>query len=222
MTIAFETNGKGYLGWLIDFPGSYIRGKTLEDARAKIDNELIEYFNWLEIVKPNNITIENELIFNSKLMIEDADSDIIFENEKIQYNSLKEFENDLDSILISAKKTDQIYRKSNPKDIIDYTMVRKTFYGSVYKSINEQFNHIVNVQNYYLGQILEEININNDIVNTRKLMINVIKEKYLKEGNLLYKNENEEWTIKKIIRRTIWHDRIHAKAIARIAKILSK
>jgi len=218
MDLVFETNGKGYLGWLINFPGSYIRGKTIEDARSKIDNEITEYCNWLDLIKPECITIESELIYNSELMIEDADSDIIFDTEKLMYNSLQEFERDLENILISARKTEEIFNKSNPKDIIDYSMVRKTFYGNVYTSINEQFRHIVNVQNYYLGQISEGININNDITNTRKLMTNIIKDKYNKEGNILYKLENEEWTIKKVIRRTIWHDRIHAKAIKRIGE----
>jgi hypothetical protein len=32
----------------------------------------------------------------------------------------------------------------------------------------------------------------------------------------IYDVDNELWTLKKIVRRFIWHDRIHAKAIARI------
>jgi len=40
MNILYETNSLGYLGWIIDLPGAYIRGKTLADARLKISQEI--------------------------------------------------------------------------------------------------------------------------------------------------------------------------------------
>jgi hypothetical protein len=34
----------------------------------------------------------------------------------------------------------------------------------------------------------------------------------------VYNVDNEAWTLKKILRRFIWHDRIHGKAIHRILR----
>lgn len=40
-----------------------------------------------------------------------------------------------------------------------------------------------------------------------------------KEGNArVYNIDNEEWTIKKVLRRFIWHDRIHAKSMVKILR----
>ncbi len=49
MKIVYETNGKGVLGWLVDLPGAYIRGRTIDEARSKIEQEITDYENWLGI-----------------------------------------------------------------------------------------------------------------------------------------------------------------------------
>jgi predicted RNase H-like HicB family nuclease len=33
MRILYETNGLGFLGWIVDLPGAYIRGRTIGEAR---------------------------------------------------------------------------------------------------------------------------------------------------------------------------------------------
>ena len=35
MKVVYETNGKGFLGWIENLPGAYVRGKTIEEARNK-------------------------------------------------------------------------------------------------------------------------------------------------------------------------------------------
>ena len=39
MHIIYETNGLGFLGWIKDLPGAYIRGKTLEEAKGKVNKD---------------------------------------------------------------------------------------------------------------------------------------------------------------------------------------
>lgn len=54
-------------------------------------------------------------------------------------------------------------------------------------------------------------------LDTRERGLALLKEIFLRENNfLLFERDNELWTIKKILRRFIWHDRIHAKAMTRI------
>lgn len=216
MTVLYETNGKGFLGWITDYPGAYIRGKTLEEARSKIDNEIKEYGEWINEVIRNG-EIGHEKILQSSLMIEDADSDAIFDNEKEEYETKERFEKECEWALISARKVEEIYMSCMDKDSIDKTMIRKTFYGDVYCTIGTQYKHIVDVQQYYLDQIGCKANIEMNIVDGRGNTLNEIKYKYIKEGNALYKYPQEEWTIRKVIRRLIWHDRIHAKAIKRMS-----
>jgi predicted RNase H-like HicB family nuclease len=215
MRIIYETNGKGFLGWLVDLPGAYIRGSTIEEARSKIDREIMAYESWLGI-KEESAEEYTESIQECKLHVEDADTDILFDTELIDFEGLKDFEHWCTLISASGTKADTIYKSCQYKDYVDPHMVRKTFYGNVYSTINGQFAHIIQVQNYYLAQIGTGIEIGNDLVSSRRDFVEKLKEKYLKEGNRLYQNEEEDWTTKKIVRRIIWHDRIHAKAIERI------
>ena len=82
MHIIYETNGLGFLGWITDLPGAYIRGKTLEEARGKVNKEIALCTEWLNFEKAIDMQI-NEEIKKSDLHIEDADSDIIFDSELI-------------------------------------------------------------------------------------------------------------------------------------------
>ena len=220
MHIIYETNGLGFLGWITDLPGAYIRGKTLEEARGKVNKEIALCTEWLNFEKAIDMQI-NEEIKNSDLHIEDADSDIIFDSELIDFDKKEEFLFWCNKILLSGTKTEEIYKRMKNKSLIDITMKRKTFYGDVYCTINDQYRHIVNVQNYYLNQIGTEMNIADELRLNRMEFIEKLKEKYLKEGNKLYRNESEDWTVKKVIRRTIWHDRIHIRAIERMENRLS-
>lgn len=215
MKVVYETNGKGYLGWIEDLPGAYVRGKTIEEARNKYENEIEEYEKWLDI-QVADVGKTDEVIVQSDLMIEDADSNIILEVEKREYENKNDFYHECGLAFLSAKKVDIIYNKCKFKNVVDTSKVRKTFYGNVYSTVFEQYKHICNVQQYYLGQVGLEADIDLDIIKGRKNTIDELIKKYNEEGNRVFENEEEDWSIRKVMRRLIWHDRIHAKAIERM------
>jgi predicted RNase H-like HicB family nuclease len=216
MEIVFETNGKGFLGWIVELPGSYVRGKTMDEAMGKIDDEITEYQKWLNMPLKKQIITKQKTV-ESKLSIEDADSDIIFEYDIANYENIEEFNNDCNKILISANKVEGIYKECKYKNIVDKTKVRKTFYGDVHSTINKQYEHIINVvHEHYLYNIGINIRIEGDIIENRIKTIEILENKYEEEGNKYYKQPEENWTLRKVMRRIIWHDRIHGKAMERM------
>jgi len=221
MEIVYETNGKGVLGWIVELPGAYVRGKTVEEARNKTENEIIEYKKWLDLPY-NDEYFTKETIVHSELTIEDADSDILLDYDISDYGSLEELKKDLELALVSAGKVNAIYKTCKYKNVIDKTKIRKTFYGDVYSTIEDQYKHIVNVQRFYLNNIEADAEIGTDIIKGREKVIEIIYEKYMESGNKIYKMPEENWTIRKVIRRLIWHDRIHSKAIERMEKRISE
>jgi len=80
------------------------------------------------------------------------------------------------------------------------------------------YTHANNVVSYYIREI--GININNlpDISENR---INALKSveamPVLLENQIFDGSCDEQWTLRKVLRRFIWHDRIHAKAMYRMA-----
>jgi len=49
VSVSLETNGKGYIGYIVELPGAFIRGKTEEEAISKVDREVQSYLKWLGI-----------------------------------------------------------------------------------------------------------------------------------------------------------------------------
>lgn len=224
MTIVYETNGQGFLGWIVEFQGAYIRGKTIEEARGKVPSELESYGKWLDLSIADS-TIEKETIVQCKLHVEDADSDILLDYDTKDYINTDEFEHDCELVQLSAQKVNTLYCKCKNTDIIDPEKVRTTFYGEVYSTIRGQYEHIVHTQQYYLGCIGTRTDIESDIIEGRMRTIEMIRNKYKKDGNGIYKYykyEEELWTIRKVMRRLIWHDRIHGRAIERMETKLEK
>lgn len=215
MNIVYETNGLGFLGWITDLPGAYLRGATIEEARAKIGRETADYSAWLGIPAdtPDGLS---ESVRKSGLHVEDADSDIIFESEKTDFPDMEEFEYWRALVLVSGARAEEAYADCGHRDVPDPRLRRATFYGDAYPTVRTQFAHIVNVQNYYLAQIGVLMKTGDSLEDSRPEFAEQLRAKYLAEGNRLYSSDAEEWTIRKIIRRIIWHDRIHTRAMRRI------
>lgn len=215
MNIEYETNGLGFLGWITDLPGAYLRGATIGEARAKIGRETADYAEWLgiRVSPPAGLT---ESVHKSGLHVEDADSDIIFESEKTGFANMEEFDRWCALVRVSGARAEEVYEDCGHRDVPDPRLQRATFYGEAYPTVRTQFAHIVDVQNYYLAQIGTGIRLGGGLKDSRPEFAEQLRAKYLSEGNRLYSSDAEEWTIKKIIRRIIWHDRIHARAMQRI------
>ncbi len=43
VSIAFETNGRGYIGLIVELPGAFIRDRSEKEAIAKVNGEVNLY-----------------------------------------------------------------------------------------------------------------------------------------------------------------------------------
>ena len=96
--------------------------------------------------------------------------------------------------------------------------VRKTFYGQVPRTASEMYEHTKNVNDYYFGEIGVGADHEGTIVECRRRGFALLESRpdFLK--NTVYPGSyGEEWSLRKVLRRFIWHDRIHAKAMYRMA-----
>ena len=82
VSIAFETNGKGYIGFIGELPGAFIRGKTEEEALSKIDREVKSYLRWLSVSQNWRYDVVVVQRHRSSLMVEDADTEILLKVDK--------------------------------------------------------------------------------------------------------------------------------------------
>ena len=218
MTIncVWEHNGRDTLLYAVDFVGAYTRGKTLEAAVRKMQAEICSYLKWCgkKAVTSMDIAIIGEKV--SELAICDADSDVLFESEKApltaeEYKKLKAL------ALKSAQDFLALY-DSVPDKNATAAPERKTFYGQVPRTANEMYEHTKNVNTYYFAEIAVDADHDGNIYECRKRGFEALESSPDFLQNTVRKGSyGEDWSLRKVLRRFIWHDRIHARAMYRMA-----
>ena len=218
MTIncVWEHNGNDTLLYAIDYIGAYTRGESLEIAKAKMPSEIVSYLKWLgeDVTDTIEIIITQEK--DSDLAIKDADSDVLFESEKAPL-SIDEYEKLKALALKSAKGFLSLY-ESIPDKSATTIAERKTFYGNVPRSAEEMYKHTKNVNEYYFAEIDVDADNSGNIYECRKRGFEILETKpdYL-NNSVIEGSYGEDWSLRKVLRRFIWHDRIHARAMYRMA-----
>lgn len=232
----WEHNGNDSLVYAQDYIGAFTRGATKEEALAKMDREIRSYLKWRDGSAPSNdFTIEPVIVQekDSDVKIADADSVVLFETEKPpltlnEYQILKEL------ALKSARDFQRLFDAIPDKN---HTVLstRKTFYGQVPVTAQEMYDHTSGVNSYYFSEIgLRTDKPVADANNARQWAGNIVEwrvraferlesaqtgpglQYYL--ANALHNgSDGEEWTLRKVCRRFVWHDRIHARAMYRMA-----
>ena len=212
----WEHNGDDTLLYAVDYIGAYTRGESLEIAKAKMPGEIVSYLKWLGDDTSDNIEVVITQEKDSELAIKDADSDVLFESEKAPLTA-DEYEKLKALALKSAKDFLALY-DSIPDKSATAIAERKTFYGQVPRTADEIYVHTKNVNEYYFAEI--EVDADNDgtIYECRKRGFEELEAKSnFLQNTVIEGSYGEDWSLRKVLRRFIWHDRIHARAMYRMA-----
>ena len=218
MTIncVWEHNGRDTLLYAVDFVGAYTRGETLEAAVRKMQAEICSYLKWCgkKAVTSMDIVIIEEKV--SELAICDADSDVLFESEKAPLTAEEYIK--LKALALKSAKDFLALFESIPDKNAAAAPERKSFYGPVPRTANEMYEHTKNVNTYYFAEIAVKADHDGNIYECRKRGFEALEsnpdflQNAVTEGSY-----GEDWSLRKVLRRFIWHDRIHAKAMYRMA-----
>ena len=210
----WEHNRGDTLLYAVDLPGAFTRGESLSVAITKMPAEIKSYLAWKGDPVPDLIEIVIAEEKESELDIRDADSDAIFDSEKApltreEYEVLKAL------ALRSAKDFLALYESIPDKDA-GLSPIRKTFYGQVPHTAREMYGHTKSVNAYYFGEIGIEADNEGDILACRRRGFEALEAHpdflHMPAAEGSY---GEYWSVRKMLRRFIWHDRIHARAMWR-------
>lgn len=214
---AWEHNGDSTLLYAIEQVGAYARGRSLTEALDKLPDEIGRYCRWLGQPAPASIepAVCQEKV--SSLTVSDADSDIILDCERLplcedEYRALKRL------VLRSAADFGALYQ-SIPDKTHSSLPARETFYGPVPRTAAEMYEHTKNVNAYYFGELGLEADNGGTILECRQRGFDMLEQT---AGFLTAPprvgSYDEIWSLHKVLRRFIWHDRIHARAMYRLAR----
>ncbi len=211
----WEHNGKDTLLYANNFPGAFTRGASKEEAILKMPEEIRRFRLWEGETPFDDYEIEIVQEKKSDLQIKDADSDVLFSTEDSpltapEYECLKLL------AMKSASDFHTLYSSFPDKHKSAFTC-RKTFYGFVPRTAEEMYQHTKNVNEYYFSEIGVRSDNEGTIFSCRARGFEALEanEDYLSLETVTG-SYGEQWSVRKVVRRFIWHDRIHAKAMYRM------
>lgn len=216
LACVWEHNGDDTLLYARDYPGAFARGHDLNSAISGIPAEIRSYTSWCG--RPCSLTQEIEIVQNvpSQLNIRDADSDVFLDGEDKplsleEYNHLKQL------ALKSAADFLRLY-ESVPDKNVPLTLPRRTFYGQIPVTAEEMYQHTKNVNGYYFCEIGVDADNEGSIweCRTRGFAKLETMPDFL-SSSAVEGSYGEFWSLRKVLRRFLWHDRIHARAMYRHA-----
>ena len=211
----WEHNGDDSILYAGSYAGAFTRGASKEEAMRKMPEEIRRFQLWLGETPPDGHEIEIVQEKSSDLQIKDADSDVIFATEK-EPLSVEEYRY-LKSIALKSAADFLALYDSFPDKQKTALPYRKTFYGPVPRTAEEMYLHTKNVNEYYFSEIGVDADNEGTIVSCRERGIESLEsvDGFLSLGPVAG-SYGEQWSPRKVLRRFIWHDRIHAKAMYRM------
>ena len=211
----WEHRGDDTILWAMDCPGAFARGANLPEALKKLPDDLCAWSVWTggALMDYSGIEIVADVV--SGLDVRDADSDVLMESE-FEPLSREEYERLRDMALGSAEQFLRLY-ESVPDPDSSANPVRQTFYGAVPRTAREMYEHTKNVNAYYFGEIGVEADNEGDIVDCRRRGFEALeRQPDFLENRVFEGSWDESWTLRKLLRRFIWHDRLHGRAMVRM------
>lgn len=213
----WEHNGADTLLYAENFIGAYTRGPSQEAALEGMPHEIAAWLRWIGEVSAEDIVPVVIQEKESDLNIRDADSDVIFDSERYpmepgEYQALKAL------CLKSARDFLALYESVPDRDRTTLPP-RETFYGPVPRTAREMYEHTKNVNSYYFGELGVETGNEGTILSCREAGFAALEAVpgFLTRPPVVGSYE-EAWSLRKLLRRFIWHDRIHARAMARMGE----
>ena len=211
-----EHNGPDTLLWCVDLPGVCTRGADLITAQEKMAGEICSFLRWAGETVPESVDVEITAEAECDLRICDADSDLIFDTERAPMTAA-EYEYLKSLALRSARDFYQQFC-AVPDENTSVLPPRKTFYGDLPRTAREMYDHTKNVNAYYFAEIGVEADNDGTIAQCRERGFAALEQlpdfltRAAEEGSY-----GEWWSLRKVLRRFLWHDRIHARAMYRMA-----
>ena len=211
----WEHNGSDSILYADNYTGAFTRGASLEEAVLKMPEEIRRFQLWKGEGPVDECDIEIVQEKESDLQIRDADSDVLFRTEEMPL-SAEEYRYLKSVAMRSAEDFHALYA-SFPDKNKSANPTRKTFYGAVPRTAEEMYQHTKNVNAYYFSEVGVAADNEGTIVSCRAKGFDALESvPVFLSLEAVTGSYDELWSVRKVLRRFIWHDRIHAKAMYRM------
>jgi uncharacterized damage-inducible protein DinB/predicted RNase H-like HicB family nuclease len=214
------------IAWALDLPACYSSATTAAEAIALAPQKITEYFSWL--LTHNNIF---------PAVKEEVDVDIVetfhsfASSEDPEYIVNAFFDDDrhalgywdvITGLTLLCWTRQDLLSTIQP---IPQEQLTRTIPGEVRGSVSGILNHIAIAENWYFSHLdrgLQQGQLPGDPLDK----LAVVRENTIKQlpgligDKRITHNYDELWSPRKVVRRTLWHERDHTQHISRLLTLL--
>ena len=211
-----------WIAWALDLPACFSSAATTADAVALAPQRIAEYFSWLvshdNQLQPVNEPIEVGVVesFNSYKSREDTDYIVnAFFGDDLR--PLGYWDVEIALRILEWTRQDLLGAIHSTSQ----EQLTRGIPGEKRGSISGILNHLAIAENWYFSQLgygLNQAKLPGDPLenlaltraNTREQLVKLIGDEQLTT------NCDESWSGRKIVRRTLWHERDHSQQILKL------
>jgi uncharacterized damage-inducible protein DinB/predicted RNase H-like HicB family nuclease len=211
-----------WVAWALDLPGCFSPAKTSADAIAAAPRRIGEYFSWVREYDPRSPlppeAVETDVVetFHSFPSKDDPEYIVnaFFEDDR---RPLSYWDVIASLRLLEWTRQDLLQVIAS----VDESRLQMTIPGETFKSISGIIRHVAGAENWYFGHMslaLEWAALPDDSLKKIELIRKNTKEQIWKlmGETRITEAQNEKWSGRKVIRRTLWHERDHTQHIQQL------
>lgn len=208
-----------WVAWVFELPGCYSKASNREDAIAKAPSRIAQYFEWLSshnykaprVAEP--IEVEVSESFNSFISEGDYIVNAFFKDD-LRLLSQDKIEHALRLLEYTRSDLLQVVQQMS-SDRLD-----KPIRGEVQGSIRGILNHVAWAEWWYFDRLnlaFKEEEMPEDVMSTLEKVRTHTRRQLLQlvSDTTITERIGEQWSARKIVRRTLWHERAHTEQIIR-------
>ena len=219
LNAVLEYNDKGVTLWSLTYPGAFARGETAPEAAKKLSAACRRYRLWAKL--PPEAAVRDDGIryvrkYKVDAAVEDGFTSVLFPEEKLpmdmaRYTTLKTLclrsARDLETLFSSIPQKDRALVKS-----------RRTLYGKIPATARETLRRVEAAQRAYAAVFGVELGDGQGLLRDRNRLFNGLEAQagYLAD-RVVTGPDGEQWTMQKLLRRLLWLDALHGRALYRRA-----
>jgi predicted RNase H-like HicB family nuclease/succinate dehydrogenase flavin-adding protein (antitoxin of CptAB toxin-antitoxin module) len=211
-----------WVAWVFELPGCFSKALTRADAIANAPSSIAQYFEWLSIhnckapLAPESIEVEVSESFNSFISEGDYIVNAFFKDD-CRLLSHDEIEHALRLLEYTRSDLLQVIQRMS-SDQLD-----KSIRGEVQGSIRGILKHVAWAEWWYFDRLnlaFKEEQMPDDVMRMLEKVRTHTRHQLLQlAGNTtITERIGEQWSARKIVRRTLWHECAHTQQIIRYLK----
>ena len=214
-----EYTDKGVTLWSTIYPGAFARGETAAEAARKLPAACRRYRLWAKLPS-EGVDNGQDVRYVKKIKVdaavEEGFTTVLLPEERLamtmaRYTALKtlclESARDFETLFASIPQKDRALLKS-----------RRTLYGKVPVTAREMLAHVAEGQRVWAALFGIDLKDGQGLLTGRKKLFSGLEAQpeYL-ANRVIADPGGELWTLAKLLRRLLWHDAIHGRALYRKA-----